>query len=357
MRISFLILLFFSGVRITIAGGGIGNQLIDTAFSEEIYKKNKKIYNGIYVFDKTLPMMDDKELSDILKNTSKVFNEQLQDEIIFLISKRIEISDIFEDKTMTKKVAAYCGDYIIDLSSACDLNSFSELFETYPKEENKQIIFGNLRLLFSNPKVREKFPLSAIKYYFQLDSEKLDDILTAAVKTYVDTWNKISEIQNKNGEKIFSRNDKNYSIHRWRAYFNRYDAKDIDFIITNVPLIELSDTPTLHLMKRGGMTGGTILSTISPFLKNKTENKNIILLSHFIYYFENDVFKSRDLKTKEEKQNAFAYTFLMEYIHDKFSAIDNYKADNILKPANGFKFKEWYEKSKKNIFKESLDSN
>lgn len=326
---------------------------IDTPLPQSAHiVKQKRIYKGLYIFDKDLPVLDDRQLLDIFRTTSKIFKEQLGEEIIFSITKRVEITDIFNEDILKEKVDDYCKDYIINFSSHCDLNLFSQKFEFYPSKENANIIAENLKALFKNPKVRENFSVESLKYYFPTQSENIEDILDIATSTYIDLYQKMKKMKNKNGEEIFSKDKSYYSLSRWRAYFNRYKENDIDFVITNVPLLELNKTPTLHLMKRGGLTGGTIIPTVSPFSKNhsKLENKSIILLSHFIYYFEDDFFKLRDLTTEKDKQKALACTFLMEYIHQRFSLTDNYKENNILKPANGFKFKEWIERIEKNPF-------
>lgn len=345
-KIIFFIFSFFHGLMI-VSVLGSENVLVDTAFPKDIYAKQEKYYKGLYIYDKDIPTLDDGELANILKIAKNVFREQIEEDISFAIINRVEIEKVLSDNVIASKVGDYCEDYIIDVSSRCDLNSFAINFETYPYEENKQIILDNLELLFSNRKVQEKFPLSSLKEYFPSKKDGLNEVLKLSVKTYIDLWKKITLMKNARGKQFILENRRYYSLPRWRAYFNRCQEKGIDFVITNVPLFELSDTPTLHLMKRGGLTGGTVIPVVSPFSKKRAENRNIILLSHFVYYYENDFFRTRDLKTMEDKMKAMAYTFLMEYVHDKFSMGDDYKAENILRPANGFKFKEWQKKAEK----------
>ncbi|HNT98917.1 MAG TPA: hypothetical protein PKK31_11680 [Elusimicrobiales bacterium] len=326
--------------------------LIDEAWVEDILKINKQELRGVYIIDKTLPVLSDSEIADILSRTEKAFAEQLGQDIAVKITQTLDIETVFSVLN-DAKADNYCRDYIINFSSSCDLQAFTEKFETLPGETQglSERLLPLIRSGRPNMSKRwlEFYGLKNGTQKTEKDRARIAEDLSSL---FADSWKRASTITNKGAPVFTSGRIHYYSIPRWRLLFNN-ESPEFDFILTNAPLLSLAPLPSLHLIQRGSLTGGTLINTLSPFTHSKKETaaaKKLLLISHFIYYFDDPFFAGRDLKTGTDRAEATAYTLLMEYIHARFDMPDSYSRNDIMRPARHFKFKEWIKRARENPF-------
>ncbi len=90
---------------------------------------------------------------------------------------------------------------------------------------------------------------------------------------------------------------------RWRIllndFYKYYDEIIYDnlIILTNIPLVDLTEPPSFHSTPRGGLIGETII-----FSGNEHNHyKKVILVSLFPYFFESIFLKLEILKQRKKK--------------------------------------------------------